>query len=276
MAGGAEEDGGRGDGESPSGDLITDEARAELLRGVQLGLEIEHACDRAGVSIEDVRADEALMVEVGAAYRKASARFRARLMQLALEKGDARLLQTAIELRDAAHADPEDEAPPFDPRRRRVHSAKRGARTFKLGQKGVQPDDWRRKTRVKVRDGMRTRWQVYGPFSETKTLAALLDRRTQEGRFAAEVEDGLVEHLGGEVTAPQRLLIRCAALKALRVALLSRLMVTKEGMTDLCDRQLVAWMNSLRLDLQALGMERPEQAPRTLQAYLVEDKSRAA
>jgi hypothetical protein len=271
----------RGGGGSPAGanglahDLIPDAARAELLRGVNLGLEVEHACDRAGVLIEDVQADGALMVEVRAAYRRASARFRARLLHLAMEKGDARLLERAIELRDAAAAREAEDLSEgeslieFHPERFRVRKARPGARAFRPGQKGVQPDDWRRKPRVKVQNGVRTQWRTYGPFSSSKTLAALLDRRTHEGKFAAELEDAVVEHLGGDPTAPQRLVIQCATLKALRVALLSQLMVTKEGMTDLADRQLVAWMNSLRLDLQALGMMKPEQAPRTLRAYLI-------
>ena len=131
-------------------------------------------------------------------------------------------------------------------------------------------DDWRRKPRARTKpnNGVRPHWQRFGPFSEAKTLATLLDQRTHEGKFAAEVERALVDHVGGEPTGPQLLLIRCAALKALRIALMSRKVVTNESLTDLNDRQLVAWMNSLRRDLQALGMERPEQAPKTLTAYI--------
>jgi hypothetical protein len=143
-------------------------------------------------------------------------------------------------------------------------------RKFKIGQHGPVEDDWRRKPRArsKPNNGLRPQWHRFGPFSSTATLATLLDQRTHEGKFAAEVERALVDHVGGDPTGPQLLLIKCAALKALRIALMSRLVVTNESLTDLNDRQLVCWMNSLRRDLQALGMDRPEKQPKTLQAYL--------
>src|SRR5919106_2711748 len=139
-------------------------------------------------------------------------------------------------------------------------------RKFTIGQKGPVEDDWRRKPRVRTKpnNGLRPTWQRFGPFSSTATLATMLDQRTHEGKFAAEVERALVDHVGGEPTGPQLLLIKCAALKALRIALMSRKVVTNESLTDLNDRQLVCWMNSLRRDLQALGMERPEQQPKRL------------
>jgi hypothetical protein len=139
-------------------------------------------------------------------------------------------------------------------------------RRFKIGQKGHVEDEWRTKPRARTKpnNGLRPVWRHFGPFAKGATLAMLLDRRTNEGKFAFEVERALVDHVGGEPTGPQLLLIKCAALKALRIALMSRKVVTNESLTDLNDRQLVCWMNSLRRDLQALGMERPEQQPKRL------------
>lgn len=97
---------------------------------------------------------------------------------------------------------------------------------------------------------------------------ALLDSRTREGRFAKVVREELISHLGGQPTAPQVLLIETATLMALRVALLSRHVLSEEALRERDDRQLVAWMNSLRLTLVALGIERPIQAAPSLASYI--------
>ena len=106
-----------------------------------------------------------------------------------------------------------------------------------------------------------------GPYSR-RTGLARLDARTSEGRFFRTVVAELEAHLGSRPTAPQRLLIKLAALKALRIALLAELVVTETAIEERDDRQLVAWMNGLRLDLQALGLARPERDAPSLATYL--------
>ena len=52
-----------------------------------------------------------------------------------------------------------------------------------------------------------------------------------------------------------------AAFKALRVALLADRMLNDENaLSEKSDHNLLAWSNSLRLDLVALGLERREKA----------------
>ena len=72
----------------------------------------------------------------------------------------------------------------------------------------------------------------------------------------------LVEHVG-DPTAPQLLIIQAAGLKAVRLALLA-----DENLADGADHHALSWLNSMRLDLQALGLERRERPLLNLAAYL--------
>ncbi len=58
-----------------------------------------------------------------------------------------------------------------------------------------------------------------GPFSNDQALASV-DRRTHTGRVLKGVVTELMDHLG-DATAPQRLLVQSAALKAVRLSLLT-------------------------------------------------------
>ena len=101
-----------------------------------------------------------------------------------------------------------------------------------------------------------------GAYSQGKALINV-DRRTREGKFATAVESELLAHLGGAPTAPQRLIVQLASMKALRIALLTDVVLSADAINERDDRQLVAWMNSLRLDLVTLGIERQaEHSPR--------------
>jgi hypothetical protein len=65
----------------------------------------------------------------------------------------------------------------------------------------------------------RDRHKKPGPFSRDQALVDL-DRRTRAGRVMKGVIRELTMHVG-DATAPQRLLIQSAGLKAVRLALLS-------------------------------------------------------
>jgi hypothetical protein len=79
----------------------------------------------------------------------------------------------------------------------------------------------------------------------------------------------LLNHIGDDVTAPQKLLVQSAALKSVRLALLSdRLLTDENGLPDGDDHHVLAWLNSLRLDLVALGLERREHPTLNLASYL--------
>ena|ERR1700735_3531815 len=105
-----------------------------------------------------------------------------------------------------------------------------------------------------------------GPFSRDQSLMEL-DCRTHAGRVMSGVIAELTEHIG-DATAPQRLLIQCAALKATRVALLSAQLLDGKPPSEGSDHHALAWMNSLRLDLQAIGIERKGPASLDLREYL--------
>jgi hypothetical protein len=107
---------------------------------------------------------------------------------------------------------------------------------------------------------MANRHRKAGPFSTDQALTAL-DRRTKAGRIMKTVVGELMAHLG-DATAPQRLIVQSAALKAVRLALLTDNLLAGEPPSEGSDHHALAWMNSMRLDLMALGLER--KAPPTL------------
>jgi hypothetical protein len=113
-----------------------------------------------------------------------------------------------------------------------------------------------------------------GPYQARAGLMAL-DRRSREAKFAAQVRASLIEHVGGNPSAPQMLLIQLASLRALRIGLLASKLET-DSWTEHDDRHLNATANSLRADLQALGMREPERQIPSIEQYLIGRKRRAA
>jgi hypothetical protein len=107
--------------------------------------------------------------------------------------------------------------------------------------------------------------RAVGFFSRRNALARC-DGRTHEGRLARAIESELLDHLGGPevVTPPQRLLVRATALVALRLALASERFSDPKADVESLDRHFCSLVNSLRLNLLALGLTRPEQAPKRL------------
>ena len=93
--------------------------------------------------------------------------------------------------------------------------------------------------------------KLAGPFSSEKTLATL-DRRTRAGRIYKQVMAQLIEHLGGAPSATERLMIESAAIKSVRLHLLSEKLLNGEDVAS--DHHALAWLESLRRDLQSLGM----------------------
>jgi hypothetical protein len=72
----------------------------------------------------------------------------------------------------------------------------------------------------------------------------------------------------GDPTPAQRLLIQSAGLKATRMALLSEQLLDGTPPSEGSDHHCLAWLNSLRLDLCALGLERRERQILDLNSYL--------
>jgi hypothetical protein len=126
--------------------------------------------------------------------------------------------------------------------------------------------------------------RAVGPLSRKSSLAAV-DGRTLVGRILKQVRSELVAHLGGDPSVAELLLIENAAMKSARVALLSQKLAEGGEIAPGADHHVLAWSNSLRLDLMALGLQRrvrdvtprlsdiikahadkPAQRPETLQA----------
>ena len=70
-----------------------------------------------------------------------------------------------------------------------------------------------------------------------------------------KVEADLTSDVGGDPSTAERLLIQAAAVKATRVALLSEKLL-EGGEPGEDGHHALAWLNSMRLDLVALGLQR--------------------
>jgi hypothetical protein len=93
-----------------------------------------------------------------------------------------------------------------------------------------------------------------GPYSRDEVLSRL-DRRTKPGRLMRKIEGDLRSDVGGDPSTAEWLLIQAVAVKAVRLALLSeRLLECDEPGED--GHHALSWLNSMRLDLCALGLQR--------------------
>jgi hypothetical protein len=91
-----------------------------------------------------------------------------------------------------------------------------------------------------------------------------LDARTLEGKTERRAIRELTEHVGGNPTFPQQVLITRAARLLVMVEHMERHLIESDEMSDWASRQMLAWVNTLRRTLQALGMDRPQRAPKRL------------
>ena len=82
----------------------------------------------------------------------------------------------------------------------------------------------------------------------------MLDLRTQEGRYARDICDGIAADLGGAPNAAQQVLCQLFALKVLRVQLLVQKILSGETVNRHTENYALAWMNSARRDLESLNV----------------------
>ena len=108
-----------------------------------------------------------------------------------------------------------------------------------------------------------------GPHSRRLSLGEL-DLRTAEGRYARGIRQALIDHVGGTPTAAQQLLIGAVALKALRMEMMISRILSDEQIENGNDGQFLAWANSMRRDLEVLGVAHKLPAPPSLERYLLE------
>ena len=78
----------------------------------------------------------------------------------------------------------------------------------------------------------------------------MLDLRTQEGRYARDICDGIAADLGGAPNAAQQLLCQMFALKVQRVQLLIKTFLSGESVSQHSENYALAWMNNARRDLE--------------------------
>ena len=107
---------------------------------------------------------------------------------------------------------------------------------------------------------------VHGAY---RNLTAL-DGRTKEARLMAEVEAALVNSLGGDPSPQQIILIQRIAVKSLRCYLSEREFLRNRSQSRL-ETDYLSWANSLRADLQLLGMERRAKPVVDLTTYVEEN-----
>lgn len=101
---------------------------------------------------------------------------------------------------------------------------------------------------------------------------ARLDKRTGEGQYVLAVEAAMIDDLGGDPSTAQLILIRRASIKALRCDMLDRFILSGEASPDV-EQWYLRWSNTLRKDLQALGLKRVSTAPVSLEDYLKAERT---
>ena len=94
-----------------------------------------------------------------------------------------------------------------------------------------------------------------GAFSRRMSLSDL-DLRTNAGKFANSIKESLEAQIG-RPTAGQQILIKLVAIKVLRCEMMFDRVLSNPRGGDLQDRvenYFLAWSNSIRRDLEALGV----------------------
>jgi hypothetical protein len=94
-----------------------------------------------------------------------------------------------------------------------------------------------------------------GAFSKRLTFSDL-DRRTNAGKYVNSIKNALEEQIGNP-SPGQQILIKLVAVKMLRCEMIYERVLSQPDGGDLQDRvenYFLAWSNSVRRDLQALGV----------------------
>ena len=94
-----------------------------------------------------------------------------------------------------------------------------------------------------------------GPFARDRSLTTI-DRRTKAGRVLRQTRIDLTDMLGGYPTAAESLIIQAASIKAVRLYLMSEQILSGVDFSEGSDHHALAYLNSMRQDLTALGLER--------------------
>ena len=96
---------------------------------------------------------------------------------------------------------------------------------------------------------------------------AMLDGRTREAAYLRTTIADLTAHVGTP-SAPEQRIIRAAAWIGLLLEKLNERAIDTGGLSERDSRQYLAWCNSYRRHLQALGLERRAGPAPSLADYL--------
>ena len=112
-----------------------------------------------------------------------------------------------------------------------------------------------------------------GPHSRPDKLQ-IVDGRLAEAKLMARVRTELSQHLGGDPSATQRILIDRAAALSLRIHLMDRETARSGMMSERNGRQYLAWNNSLTRVMNQIGLKSVVNKP-ALQDYLAARSAQA-
>lgn len=113
-----------------------------------------------------------------------------------------------------------------------------------------------------------------GPHSRPDSLRKL-DGRSKEARLLKSVRSALVEHLGGDPSITQFVLIDRAAWLILHMGLMDNHMLQGGAPAERDSRQYLAWANTLTRTMRSLGLDKSPTVTRGLDALLAERRAQA-
>ena len=124
--------------------------------------------------------------------------------------------------------------------------------------------------RAALRLGIETDTQdITGRIIKTRNIGNL-DQRTRLAKALSAAESALVSALGGDLSPQELILVDRIVYKLARITLFEIATLTGKGRTEDTDKIYLAWSNSLRLDLQALGLKRRQKEVAELTTYIRE------
>lgn len=103
-----------------------------------------------------------------------------------------------------------------------------------------------------------------GPYSRPDRWAKHDGRKT-EGKILQEVREQLTRHVGGSPSITQRLLIERTAWLVLHISMLDGRALQDGGFSPHATKEYLAWANTLRRSLVALGLKGAEAESASLQ-----------
>jgi len=106
-----------------------------------------------------------------------------------------------------------------------------------------------------------------GPQSAGTRLAKL-DGRTQLAKLAKQRRNDLIQHVGGNPSPTQTILIEQAVMLAMRIDILDRKTLDGIDMNDGDDRRYLAWANSLARLMRQLGQKSSPRPTVSLAAHI--------